>query len=660
MPTLRPDESDAIDEELMRRSIKERLFGETARPIQIGRFTVLRKLGEGGMGAVYAAYDEQLDRKIAVKVLRPSQNVDPHEGTSRLMREAQAMARLSHANVVQIYEVGRDAGQVFLAMQFIEGTNLEAWIAEGGHRWRDVLSKYLQAGRGLAAAHRAGIIHRDFKPANVLIDGHGLVRVGDFGTARGAEPAPGESGNFDGPGGSSLHQKLTAPGAAVGTPAYMSPEQYMGMGIDARSDQFSFCAALWEGVYGAHPFGGNERTVLLARALEGKFQEPPARKRVPPRIRRILERGLDAHPDRRFPDMDTLLAALERASRPRVPWQAAVGVGTVVVALGLAFYPWSGDCDGAQEEIGAVWNGARRAELGTRLESATPDAWPQAARALDGWVRRWSAAREGACKNTRVLHAWSESALNRRTACLDRQRNRLAAQLDAIADLDASQPDRLLRAATDLPEPEQCEQPQLIAAALPPESDAPLVATVAGIRDRLDRAAVLEVMGSLPASLEQAQRALKDAQAAGFEPVVAEAFARQASALAALGQAQEAKDAFERAVDHAEASRHDLLAPLIWIRRLEIAAAGQASLDEAHEWSRRADATTRRIGDPPLLRARAQYQRGRIAQMRGEFGEARRYLEDAVRLRETVLGAEDPLAQAARTELAKLDAGRDG
>lgn len=644
-----PGEADGIDEELMRRSIKRRLFGEAAHPIKIGRFTVLRKLGEGGMGAVYAAYDDQLDRKIAIKVLSLSHNVDPHEGTTRLMREAQAMARLSHPNVVQVYEVGRDAGQIFLAMQFIEGTTLQAWVAAEKRSWRDIVDKYAQAGRGLAAAHRAGIIHRDFKPANVLLDAHGTPRVGDFGTARGAEtaPAPQDAMGLESSGGSSLHQRLTAPGAAIGTPAYMSPEQYMGLAIDARGDQFSFCAALWEALYGNHPFGGDKRTVLLSRALEGKFQEPPSGHGVPTRVRRILQRGLDAHPDHRFPDMDSLLAALERASRPRTRWFVAAGIAVAAMGAALIFVPGAANCDDAASELEPVWSADQHRTVTETLGAGTADA-------LDAWADRWTTARVEACLDTHIRHTRSQTALEQRNACLDRLRTRLGAYMnvtgqgEAAAGTGGGQ-----RLAGTLPDPEVCRRPELYAPAFPDDEE--LASAVAEVRDRIDRAAALEVMGNLDASLREAAAAHETAQGLQFPALEAEGLYQLGRTRASMGDAEGARRALDAAIDLGEPLRHDILVALAWTRLAELGADGRAPIELAHDWGRRARASVARLGSPPLMEAAALYHFGRIKTRLGDLAEAEEMLKRALALRETELDPDSPPAREARNALAALE-----
>ncbi len=286
---------------------------------RIGRYAVLRQLGEGGMGVVLAAYDEELDRRVAVKLLR-DQSAHAFEHRLRIFREAQAMARVSHPNVVQVYEVGElgppgsGASQVFIAMEFIDGVTLYDWQRQDGRSWEDILGVYLAAGQGLLAAHESGLVHRDFKPDNVLVGSDGRPRVADFGLARGGNdgaekgpplaPAPERSGGF------LLRSPLTQAGAILGTPMYMSPEQYRGELAGPRSDQFSFCVALYEALYGVPPFAGDTFEALRASVLLHQVRPVPPGTSVPRLLHDTIVRGLALDPEQRFPTMRELLAAL--------------------------------------------------------------------------------------------------------------------------------------------------------------------------------------------------------------------------------------------------------------------------------------------------------------------------------------------------------------
>src|SRR5215813_4547668 len=288
-----------------------------------GRYRILQQLGTGGMGVVYLAEDPELGRRVAIKLMRPeaSRNISASEGRARLMREAHAMAQLSHPNVIAVYDVGTFGDQVFIAMEYVEGSTLTQWLAEQHRPWREIVNMFVQAGRGLAAAHAAGILHQDFKPDNVLVGKDGRPRVLDFGLARAlfGEPEKGAlddelaKADADGPSNlAPLAVVLTRPGRLMGTPAYMAPEQLMGERVDEKADQYSFCAALFQGLYGVVPFNGDDFDALLEQIRLRKVNEVPKSNSVPSSVRRTLLRGLSPNPADRFSSMEALLEKLER------------------------------------------------------------------------------------------------------------------------------------------------------------------------------------------------------------------------------------------------------------------------------------------------------------------------------------------------------------
>ncbi|MBA3545732.1 MAG: serine/threonine protein kinase, partial [Nannocystis sp.] len=315
-----------FESEQMLAQLGERMFGIQAEPLKLGRYSVLRRIGAGGMGVVYLGYDGELDRKVALKLLRlRSADADGH-ASARLVREARALARVDHPHVIAVHEVGSHEGAVFLAMDLVEGVSLEAWQRERPRPWRALVEIYIQAGRGLAAAHAAGVIHRDFKPANVLIgdDGRGghRARVVDFGLARAAGeqgdevgPTTNESRSLAGDGAlvhpeGTLGSALTATGALLGTPAYMAPEQLLGGRADARSDQFSFALGLHEALCGQRAFAGDSVDALRVAVLAGHRRPLGADRRAPRWLHRILDRALELAPERRHPSMQALLDQL--------------------------------------------------------------------------------------------------------------------------------------------------------------------------------------------------------------------------------------------------------------------------------------------------------------------------------------------------------------
>jgi len=274
---------------------------------RVGRYLVLSSICAGGMGVVFAAYDPQLDRKIALKLLRSGLAGSSKDARTRLRREAQAIAQLSHPNVVSVYDVGTtDDGDLYIAMEFVEGDTLTTWLRKYPRTWREIIEVFLQAARGLFSAHGVGLLHRDFKPDNVLVGGDGRVRVTDFGLAR-SVLAPDEAVAAR-PEMTALNIALTATGTVLGTPRYMPPEQMTGPDLDARSDQFSFCVALYEALYGMHPLRDGTSMSMLEHG--DRALPPPEGLKIPPAIGRAVLRGLERDRAKRFPSMGSLIDQL--------------------------------------------------------------------------------------------------------------------------------------------------------------------------------------------------------------------------------------------------------------------------------------------------------------------------------------------------------------
>jgi serine/threonine protein kinase len=303
---------------------------------RVGRFIVQGQVGTGGMGSVFAAYDPDLDRKVALKLVRA--DATGTQMQARLMREAQAMARLHHPEVITVYDVGSVGDEVFIAMELLDGGTLRGWLRSGPRRVDEIVDRFVRAGEGLAAAHAAGLVHRDFKPDNVLIGSDGRQRVTDFGLVRllksEAKPEPAVAMEEVM---SPLEVTLTQQGTLLGTPAYMAPEQFDGI-ADARSDQFTFCASLYQALYGELPFAAERMSDYLVQVVQGNVRPAPRDTRVPARLRALLLRGLRARPEERHPSMRELLDALRATRRRqarRYPLAALIAVCLAVGGLVL-------------------------------------------------------------------------------------------------------------------------------------------------------------------------------------------------------------------------------------------------------------------------------------------------------------------------------------
>jgi len=321
-------------------AIAGRLFSGSTAPVTVGRYRVEGRIGAGGMGVVYRAHDPELARDVALKLLNPDavDDTNAEQARARLLREARTMAKLAHPNVIHVYDVGTVGDGVFIAMELVDGSSLSRWL-QTPKPWREILHAFVAAGRGLAAAHAAGIVHRDFKPENVLVGSDGRVRVGDFGLAGAPEAHPTEA-DWDG----ETETTLTRTGALLGTPKYMAPEQESGAPADASSDQFSFCVALYEGLCGVPPFAGMNVAEYRRNVRMGILRTTPTRAaELPHALLNAILMGLCVDPGQRHPNMKALLDGLDLLGAPPrrrrgLPWLLA---GTASVGAAAAALGWS-------------------------------------------------------------------------------------------------------------------------------------------------------------------------------------------------------------------------------------------------------------------------------------------------------------------------------
>ncbi len=426
----------------------------------IGRYVIRGRIGRGGMGSVYRADDTELGRAVALKRLHAAADT---EARARLVREARAAAQLSHPNVVTIYEVGDDAGTPFIAMELIDGMTLTAWLAESPRPWRAIVAVLAQAGRGLAAAHDHGLVHRDFKPDNVLVDHSGRARVADFGLARAGDTPPGT--HEDAPAARDARlARLTATGSLAGTPAYLAPELVDGATPDPRSDQYAFAITLFEALRGQHPFPGASPEAMWTAMAAGKIRD--GGRDVPGWLDRHVRRGLAVAPAERWPDVASFVAAIDgrdlspassatawrrgwivRGAR-RPIWPLLVGGGALAAAIAVVLALPSSHrdpCSDTAAPIAALWP-ARRAAV----EGSLPrDVAPATLAALDAFAERWRTGAQAACRAT-TDGSQSHELADRRAACLDRARIRIEAVLDDIAKPGA------LASAESLPDLAAC------------------------------------------------------------------------------------------------------------------------------------------------------------------------------------------------------------
>ncbi|MCB9648692.1 MAG: protein kinase [Deltaproteobacteria bacterium] len=541
-------------------------------PEQLGRYVILHRLGAGMMGVVWAAYDPHLDRKVAVKVLHQRRGAKGEEARGRLVREARTMARLSHPHVVQVFDVGlvehEGNDDVFLAMEYVEGQDLEAWVealpAAAPARWRQVLQVFLQAGRGLAAAHAAGVVHRDFKPTNVLVAADGRAKVGDFGLARLPGEVDGGAGVPDAPS-ADYQLPLTATGDVVGTPAYMSPEQHRGRPADARSDQFAFAVALYEAVYGVPPFPGETFAARAVAVVDGQLRMPPA-DRAPPELWRVLRQALSAAPEERYPGMQALVDELESLlGPPRRTVGLAAGAVLLAAVVGAGvLMARPGPCEGASSVLAGVWDDAARARLGGAIE-ATGLPYAAAVRSqvlsrLDAYASAWTRGYVQACEATNVHKVQSQALLDRRMACLGDRRRSLSALVGEMARADVGAVERAVAAAAALPDLAHCADLSALAAEVDAPDDPATQASLQDFHAALAEARAQAAAGHYTEGLASVETASAALEGSAYAPAVSELRVVRGNLLAQLSRNHEAQVALTSAFLTAQRARHQPVA----------------------------------------------------------------------------------------------------
>jgi tetratricopeptide (TPR) repeat protein/predicted Ser/Thr protein kinase len=629
------------------------------RGTPLDRYVVLDPLGEGGMGMVYAAYDSVLDRRVALKLL-PQETADGGSeltsGRARLLREAQAMAKLSHPNVVGVYDVYQHGAQVFMAMELVEGQTLLQWLQEKPRGKREIVGAFLAAGRGLAAAHAAGLVHRDFKPTNVLVGKDGRVRVTDFGLARthdappepvAEDAAPSTPSTSPVKSHSLLELELTQKGAVLGTPAYMAPEQFRGATADARSDQFSFAVSLWEALYGERPFEGSSSSERREKVLAGRINPPPAHSRVPLWIHRALLRALNTAPEARYPSLDALLATLERdPAQLRRRWLAAAALLLLVAGSGaLAWTTWhqrkASLCTGVQAKLVGIWDAPRQATIEKAFldtqRSYAGDTWTRVRDALNAYTSVWTAMHQDTCEATRIRGEQSEAVMSLRMACLESRRQELAALTEVFSEANATVVEKAISAASALHPLRGCADVEALLAEVKPPEDATTRRAVEAARAQLARVKAHTDAGKYKEALELATAMAQKTATLGYGPVHAEALFMRAWTQIISGESQGVTPLLTEALWLAHASRHDTIAAAATVRLMGYYSY-RGPKEEEDRWESFARASLDRLGENGELRAIYHNNRGISFYQQGNFAEAYEAFDKAFALAEQHLG----------------------
>ena len=598
-----------IEMDRLRSSVAARL-GIDSAPLRAGRFVLGERLGAGGLGVVYAADDPDLQRRVAVKVLKQAGTT---RAAQRLTREAQAMAAFSHPNVVPVFDVGTaDLGSgpvLFIAMELVRGSDLRRWLADEPRDWRTILDVFVQAGRGLAAAHRAGLVHRDFKPDNVLVGDDGRVRVADFGLARamlasdGSQPEVVEH-DRERPGTPSPASPLTTPltsplttvGSRLGTPAYMAPEQHAGT-ADAASDQFGFCVALYEALYRHRPFEGDTADALARAVRHGPPSSRPESDTSPARLHAIITRGLAVEPTRRWASMDDLVKALESVARPRrralVALLAVAGAGLIVALVESPTDAVAEPCAAGGGLAPGLWDRSAKAELRDRFAATMPEVgtrqYEAVAPVLDTAVQRWDETHAAVCRASASPER--EAAL----ACLDRARTLVRARLAALGVASETVVRHATQALRGLPDPSRCAMDNTPTDLLPRPSDPTLTQTVAELRLEIHTARAHRITGELDRALQVAEAAYARAQTVDFAPTQVEAQHTLGWLQREANDLEHARDNLRAAFWTAQEIGHDVVAADAAADMIVIEGLDRMQQAEGQTWVRHAESVVARL-----------------------------------------------------------------
>jgi len=625
--------------------------------MEFGRYKIVHRIGSGGMGTVYSALDPTLDRTVALKVLHDK--VEGADAEQRLLREAQAMARLNHPNVVTVHDAGMKDGRPYVAMEFVEGYDLRTWLRRENRGWREIVEKFVEAGVGLSAAHDAGLIHRDFKPGNVMVGNDGRARVTDFGLARAADAGDLEPGKIspedlpvpvaDAESSSPLETPLTQAGTVLGTPTYMAPEQALEGRADHRADQYAFCVSMYVALFGKHPLGEfSNLPGFIALLEEDEVSPPPTDHQVPARIVAAIMRGLNRSPEDRFPDMDALLDTLRHdPALRRKRWiTAAAGIAAAAVVIGIFGYTVYRRqlCGGSETQVAAVWNADRRSQLEDHFVSVAEGLGRGAVAAmasrLDNYTDRWATVHREACEATRIRGEHSEALLDRQMACLRRRLRETDHLLALLAAGGRDLATSALDAVVGLDGPEVCADSASLVERLPLPEDETTRAALTELEDRLAAANAEKLAGDYETALERLNGMAPEARQLAYPPTLAEVMILKGYVEAELGQAEDAERSLREAFGAAEQGRDDRAGAVAASNLMWVTGYLQGRFEEADRWSDLAAAKIERLGGDETAAADYADSRAGVLIQAGRHREAIEVQKHALELISRINGPE--------------------
>lgn len=695
-------------------------------PTHFGRYHLLTTLGAGGMGSVHLAFDPLLERRVALKILRspascgPSSELATEPGTGakagsgpdqeRLQLEARTLAKLDHPNIVDVYDVGSEHGRVYIAMEYLQGQTMRRWLDEA-RGWRVIVEIMLQAGRALAAAHATGLVHRDFKPDNIMIDAEGRATVVDFGIVRSIGSRDPELDNelvathkARRSKKSASRDKLTTTGSVMGTPAYMAPEQSSGVPCDGRADEFSFCVTFFEALYGRRPFQDYGTHEGLAAHAAMQPDLPEHARFVPKWLHALLVTGLSGDPRDRHGSMERLVGAIEAqlhgAKSSRRAWAGGLALAGMLLAVTQhsELLGASDPCPRAHDQWQQVWTDEQKATIElamtqTRVPWAA-DTWSRIERRIDARVNTWLDVHTRVCTETRVLNRASDRDFDERMRCLRLDRARLGAISSELAQADAEMMSRALQAAESIPDPERCLDAVELRKSRPWPQDWATLREVELLRmelatvntayetGRWRRAAkighalnhkALELgyrpllaetnlllsnisfdLGNADAALEHARATVLHASASGFRTPAAAATIRQIFTLSTIGKVDAADALVDEAWNRLAAAGTPYDLESLLLNNQGIIAAIRGKLATAHEHFSAAIAASRsHVGPQSSEMSGVINNLALVHKAEGNFAEALELLQESVRLDTAALGPDHPELALSKANIAR-------
>ena len=612
-------------------------------------FKISRKLGAGGMGVVYKARDLRLGRDVALKLHRTSER----EATlDRLLREAQSLARLTHPNVVTVHEVGRYRSHLFIAMEYIPGGTAQTWLSAQPRKQREILTVYIEAGRGLAAAHAAGLVHRDFKPDNVLISNDQRVCVADFGLAR----SVGDTAEPRGYATRTNGVTTTRAGTIIGTPTYMAPEQLDGSHCDERSDQFSFCATLYQALTGSVPFAGDTPAEIRSAMNTSK----PNVSALPRRIGQAIERGLHIEPSDRHASMSNLLAKLQPRSRSTRAWIALCTAAAMVTGLAVfavAQHDTGASCPNPDPTLSGRWSADQQQRLKRQFHrsslSYAKDTWTSSHQLIDRYVHELEAVKNNACNGTRVRHDRSETMYDRQLACIRTRTQRLSALLTLWETADDTVIKHALRAVGRLPAVSACEDQNFLATN-EPLNDPTTQALSNELDKTLSHGIALVDSGKLKAAKATLTAAAQHAESTTLDPLIARAQLARGRLQAFEGDYPGAENTFTGAFAAARRANLDALAGRIAAELVVTVSNTGSPGKEAHLWAQLAQIEVDRGHGGDELKLHVSDARARLSDLNDNFANARSHAEQALELATRIHGDDHPKVASALSLLGQV------